>query len=96
MREEEIKTAYDCTAVVTEPLIDMSRYGTWLKFIRVSAYVLRAVKLFKTKCRPSESYLSADEGKTAVIKCCKWMQEEVYKEEYQFVKHFPRTVAYSN
>ena len=30
IREEERKIAHGCTAVVREPLIDMSRYGTWL------------------------------------------------------------------
>ena len=64
----------------------MSRYGTWLKLIRVTAYVLRAVKLFKTKCKSSESELSAEEVKKAEIKCCKWVQEEVYKEDYQLLK----------
>ena len=80
--EEERKIAHGCTAVVREPLIGMSRYGTWLKLIRVTAYVLRAVKLFKTKCKSSESELSAEEVKKAEIKCCKWVQEEVYKEDW--------------
>ena len=84
--EEERKIAHGCTAVVREPLIDMSRYGTWLKLIRVTAYVLRAVKLFKTKCKSSESQLSAEEVKKAELKCCKWVQEEVYKEDYQLLK----------
>ena len=96
IREEERKIAHGCTAVVREPLIDMSRYGTWLKLIRVTAYVLRAVKLFKTKCQSSESELSAEEVKKAEIKCCKWVQGEVYKEDYHLLKSFPRTVAFSN
>ena len=96
IREEERKIAHGCTAVVREPLIDMSRYGTWLKLIRVTAYVLRAVKLFKTKCKSSESKLSAEEVKKAEIKCCKWVQGEVYKEDYHLLKSFPRTVAFSN
>ena len=86
IREEERKIAHGCTAVVREPLIDMSRYGTWLKLIRVTAYVLRAVKLFKTKCKSSESELSAEEVRKAELKCCKWVQEEVYKEDYQLLK----------
>ena len=97
--EEERKIAHGCTAVVREPLIDMSCYGTWLKLIRVTAYVLRAVKLFKTKCKSSESELSAEEVKKAEIKCCKWVQEEVYKEDYQLLKSgqtLPGTVAFSN
>ena len=64
----------------------MSRYGTWLKLIGVTAYVLKAVKLFKTKCKSSESELSAEEVKKAEIQCCKWVQEEVYKEDYQLLK----------
>ena len=74
------------TAVVAEPLIDMSRYGTWLKLIRVTAYVLRAVKLFKTKSRSCERELSADEVRQAEIKCCMWVQEVVYKEETEKLK----------
>ena len=92
----ERKIAHGCTAVVREPLIDMSRYGTWLKLIRVTAYVLRAVKLFKTKCKASESKLSAEEVKKAEIQCCQWVQGEVYKEDYHLLKSFPRTVAFSN
>ncbi|XP_068717083.1 uncharacterized protein [Montipora capricornis] len=72
--------------VVAEPLIDMSRYGTWLKLIRVTAYVLRAVKLFKTKSRSCERELSADEVRQAEIKCCLWVQEVVYKEEFEKLK----------
>ena len=84
--EEERKIAHGCTAVFTEPLIDMSCYGTWLKLIRVTAYVLRAVKLFNTKCKSPESELSVEEVKKAEIKCYKWVQGEVYKEDYQFLK----------
>ncbi|XP_068756894.1 uncharacterized protein [Montipora capricornis] len=83
---EEKRTTHVCTAVVAEPLIDMSRYGTWLKLIRVTAYVLRAVKLFKTKSRSCERELSADEVRQAEIKCCMWVQEVVYKEEFEKLK----------
>ena len=48
---EEKRATHVCTAVVAEPLIDMSWQGTWLKLIRVTAYVLRAVNFFKTKAR---------------------------------------------
>ena len=81
VRDEERKIAHCCTAVVRELLIHMSRYGTWLKLIRVTAYVPRAVKLFTTKCKSSESELSGEEVKKAEMKCCKWVQEEVYKED---------------
>ena len=47
-REEERKVTHVCASITLKPLIDMSRYGTWMKLIRVTVYVLRAVKLFKT------------------------------------------------
>ena len=49
-----------------------------MKLIRVTAYVLRAVKLFKTRLKSEESELSAEEMKKAELKCCRWIQEEVY------------------
>ena len=55
---EKKRTTHVCTAVVEEPLIDMSRYGTWLKLIRVTAYVFGAVKLSKAKSRSCEVELS--------------------------------------
>ena len=63
--EEERRAALGCTAVVVEQLPDMSRNGTWMKLIRVTAYVLRAVKLFKTRSQSKETELSAEEMKQA-------------------------------
>ena len=96
--EEERKIAHGCTAVVREPLIDMSRYGTWLKLIRVTAYVLRAVKLFNTKCKSPESELSVEEVKKAEIKCYGYREKSIKKitSSSSPDKHFPRTVAFSN
>ena len=74
---EEKRTTHVCTTVVARPLIDMSRYGTLLKLIRATAYVLRAEKLFKTKSRSCETELSADEVRQAEIKCCMWVQEVI-------------------
>ena len=78
---EEKRTTHVYTAVVAEPLIDMSWYGTWLKLIRVTAYVFRAVNFFNTKSRCCEKELSADEVRQAEIKCCMWLHLVVYKEE---------------
>ena len=61
----------------------MSRYGTWMNLIRVTAYVLRAVKLLKTRLKSEETELSAEKMKQAALKCCMWIQEEVYKEDYE-------------
>jgi len=63
--EEERRATLGCTAVVVEQLLDMSRNGTWMKLIRVTAYVLRAVKLFKTRSHSKETELSAEEMKQA-------------------------------
>ena len=84
--EEERRITHGCTAVSVEPLMDMLRYGTWMKLIRVTAYVLRAVKLFKTRSKSKETELSTEEMKQAELKCCMWIQEEVYKEDYQQLK----------
>ena len=84
--EEERRVTHGCAAVVVEPLLDMLRYGTWMKLIRVTAYVLRAVKFFKVKLRSEETELSAEEIKQAELKCCMWIQEEVYKEDYEKLK----------
>ena len=56
--EEERRVTHGCTAVVVEPSLDMSRYGTWMKLIKVTAYVLRAVKSFKTRLKSKETELS--------------------------------------
>ena len=77
---------HSCTAVTVKPLIDLSRYGTWLKLIRVTAYVLRALKLFKTGCKAKLKELSTEELKQAELKCYMRIQEEVYKEDLKQLK----------
>ena len=68
--EEERGVTHVCTAVTVKPFIDMSRYSTWMKLIRVTAYVLKAVKLFKAKCKSQVTELSAEEMQKAELKCC--------------------------
>ena len=46
----------------------------------------RAVKLFKTRLKSEETELSAEEMKQAELKCCMWIQGEVYKEDYEQLK----------
>ena len=53
------------------------------KLIRVTVYVLRTAKLFKTRLKSEETELSAEEMKQAELKCCMFIQEEVYKEDYK-------------
>ena len=63
-------------------MLDMSRYVTWMKLIRVTAYVLRAVKLFKARLKSEETEFLAEKMKQAALKCCMWIQGEIYKEDY--------------
>ena len=57
-----------------------------MKFLRVTVYVLRTAKLFKTRLKSEETELSAEKMKQAELKCCMWIQEEVYKEDYEQLK----------
>ena len=57
-----------------------------MNLIRVTAYVLRAVKLLKPRLKSEETELSAEKMKQAALKCCMWIQEEVYKEDYEQLK----------
>ncbi|XP_044171594.1 uncharacterized protein LOC122955925 [Acropora millepora] len=68
--EEERRVIRVCTAVAVKPFIDMSRYGTLMKLIRVIAYVLKAVRLFKAKSKSQVTELSAEEMQQAELKCC--------------------------
>ena len=84
--EEERRVTLVCTAVAVKPFMDMSRYSTWMKLIRVTAYVLKAVKLFKAKCKSQVTELSAEEMQQAELKCCMWVQQDAYKEDYEELK----------
>ena len=84
--EEERRVTRVCTAVAVKPFIDMSRYSTWMKLIRVIAYVLKAVKLFKAICKSQVTELSAEEMQQAELKCCMWVQQDAYKEDYEQLK----------
>ena len=42
--------------------------------------------MFKTKLKSKETELSAEEIKQAELKCCMWIQEEVYKKDYEQLK----------
>ena len=57
-----------------------------MKLIRVTVYVLRTAKLFKMKLKSEETELSAEEMEQAELKCCTWIQEEVYKKDYEQLK----------
>ena len=77
--EEERRVTLVCTVVAVKSFINMSRYSTWMKLIRVKAYVLKAVKLFKAKCKSQVTELSAEEMQQAELKCCMLFQQDAYK-----------------
>ena len=54
--------------------------------VAVTAYVLTAVKFFKTGCKAKLKEVSAQELKQAELKCYMWIQEEVYKEDLKQLK----------
>ena len=84
--EIERRATHSCATLVSRPLLDMSRYGTWIKLKRVAAYVLKAAKLLKTRSRSSETEPTVEELKEAELQCCRWAQQEVYREEYAQLK----------
>ena len=84
--EEERRVTRVCTAVAVKPFIEMSRYSTWIKLIRVTAYVLKAVKLFNATCKSQVTELSAEEMQQAELKFCMWVQQDAYKEDYEQLK----------
>ena len=48
--------------------------------------MLKAVKLFKTKCKSQVTELLAEEMHQAELKCCIWVQQDAYKEDYEQLK----------
>ena len=47
-KERKNKQTRACAAITIEPVIDPSRYEQWLTLIRVTAFVLRGVRAFKS------------------------------------------------
>lgn len=65
-----------------EPVIDHSRYEQWLTLIRVTAFVLRGVRAFKSGISASSKELSAEELQDAKLRWYREIQQEVYQAEY--------------
>lgn len=66
-----------------EPVIDPSRYGQWLTLIRVTAFVLRGVRAFKSGTSAGSKELSAKELQDAKLSWYQQIQQEVYQAEYE-------------
>ena len=48
--------------------------------------MLKAVKLFKAKSKSQVTEMSAEEMQQAELKCCMWIQQDAYKEDYEQLK----------
>ena len=83
---KESRPVHSYSSVVSKPVLDLERRETWLKLKRITAYVLKAVQLFKTKSKSSETEPTAEELNEAELQCYRWIQQEVYQEEYAMLK----------
>ncbi|XP_031560001.1 uncharacterized protein LOC116296171, partial [Actinia tenebrosa] len=86
--KKERRATHSCTSVLTKPvlIVDPNLYSTWLKLIRVTVYVLKAVRLFKAKTVSTVTELSSEELKQAEMYCHRTVQREVYSEDYKTLK----------
>ena len=75
-------TTHTCAVLAKEPIIEACRYEKWLTLIRVTAYVLRWVRVFKSKESSESRELSAEELKSAKLNWYRHIQREVYRTEY--------------
>jgi hypothetical protein len=64
-----------------ENIIDIERYGTKIKLLRVTAIVMRFVKLLKRKANVPTKHLTGDELRSAEIDWVKSVQACSFKTE---------------
>jgi len=81
-RKPKQVTMHTCAGLAKEPIIDACRYDKWLTLIRVTAYVLRWVQVFKSGESSESRELSAEELKNAKLNWYRQVQREVYRIEY--------------
>ncbi|XP_064629237.1 uncharacterized protein LOC135488532 [Lineus longissimus] len=82
MASQEVSKARTLTTVVSEPIIDSTRYSKWIRLVRVTSWVLRFVKLLRIpqEQRCSSSSLTATEIEEAELYWVKWIQQDRYGE----------------
>jgi len=85
-KERKHKETKTCTAIAIEPVIDPSRYKKWLTLIRVTAYVLRCVAVFKSGTSSGSKELSVEELRNAKLSWYRQIQRDVYQVEYEQLK----------
>ena len=95
-KERKHKQTRVCAAINMEPVIDPSRYEQWLTLIRVTAFVLRGFRAFKSGTSAGSQELSAEELQDAKLSWYRQIQQEVYQAEYERLKEdrpLPNTSA---
>ena len=85
-KESKHKQTRVCAAINMEPVIDPSRYEQWLTLIRVTAFVLRGVRAFKSGTSAGSQELLAEELQDAKLSWYRQIQQEVYQAEYERLK----------
>ena len=82
-RKPKQATTHTCAVLAKEPIIEACRYEKWLTLIRVTAYVLQWVRVFKSRESSESRELSAEEVKNASkLNWHRQIQREVYRTEY--------------
>ncbi|XP_058828346.1 uncharacterized protein LOC131688193 [Topomyia yanbarensis] len=78
--EEELRVVFQYHQELPPPLIDVSRFSSWNRLLRTTAYVLRAVKLFRKGKQTGP--LTSGELRQAENLLWRLAQFEVYPDEY--------------
>ena len=98
--KESRNTVQILTTIELKEVIDPERHGSWLKLIRVTAIVFRAVQLFKKIAKhpkPEQPWqdLSVEELQEAEMYWYRRVQSATYKEELQALSN-GRQISRSN
>ena len=72
-------------ATVSEPLIDLEKYNSWRRLVRVTAYVNKFINRLRHRLRKDDSFLQEEEGYYPTP-----TQEEVKQAETFWIRHAQR------
>ncbi|PFX27383.1 Neurogenic locus Notch protein [Stylophora pistillata] len=75
-KERKQRVTRTCALITMEPLIDPSRYEQWLTLVRVTAFVLRGVRAFKSGISAGSKELSAEELQDAKLRWYREIEQE--------------------
>ncbi|XP_020715832.2 uncharacterized protein LOC101455054 [Ceratitis capitata] len=85
--EEELRHKYALVIVHTD-IFEFKRFSTFMKLVRVAAWVLRFIHICRRRMQPETRYgLTAGEIKPAKKLLCRFVQEEAFTTEIQPIKN---------